>query len=171
MPSPFVIDGVQQRNDPVPDQPPPAPEFDEFYRAEYPRSVRLVYTLIGGNDSVEDIVQEAFLRIYQRMATLDNPGGFLRTTIVNLCRDAHRKVLRDRCHQRVLVAKGDISPSTGELVDVLLELPYRQRATLVLRYWIGMSEAEIADTLGCRPGTVKTLASRGIDRLRKVIEK
>jgi RNA polymerase sigma factor (sigma-70 family) len=53
--------------------------------------------------------------------------------------------------------------------DVLFRLPYRQRAVLVLRYWGDWSEAEIADALGCRAGTVKTLASRGIARLRKEI--
>jgi len=55
------------------------------------------------------------------------------------------------------------------VVDVLLHLPYRQRAVLVLRYWGDWSEVEIAEALGCRSGTVKTLASRGLARLRKEI--
>jgi RNA polymerase sigma factor (sigma-70 family) len=63
-----------------------------------------------------------------------------------------------------------VASQPAELVDVLLQLPYRQRATLVLRYWAGFTEAEIAEALGCRPGTVKTLVQRGLHRLRKVVE-
>ena len=64
-----------------------------------------------------------------------------------------------------------LSASLGasEMGDVLFGLPYRQRAVLVLRYWGDWSEVEIADALGCRPGTVKTLASRGLARLRREI--
>ena len=56
------------------------------------------------------------------------------------------------------------------LADAVAALPYRQRAALVLRYHVGLSEAEIADALGCRPGTVKSLTSRALAALRKGIE-
>ena len=58
-----------------------------------------------------------------------------------------------------------------ELLDAVDALPFRQRAVLVLRYYRDLSEGEIADALGCRPGTVKSLATRALDQLRKVIER
>jgi RNA polymerase sigma factor (sigma-70 family) len=56
------------------------------------------------------------------------------------------------------------------LIDLIDELPYRQKAVVVMRYWLDLSEREIADHLGCRPGTVKSLASRAMERLRKDLE-
>jgi DNA-directed RNA polymerase specialized sigma24 family protein len=59
--------------------------FDDFYRSHYRQTVRLTYALLGWTDSAEDIVQEAFSRVWERFATVENPGGFLRVTVVNLC--------------------------------------------------------------------------------------
>jgi RNA polymerase sigma factor (sigma-70 family) len=144
--------------------------FDEFYSSDYPKAVRLVYALLNPHDSAEDIVQEAFARVWERFGSIDNPSGFLRVTVVNLCRDAQRRQGRERRPYVRLHEPDAISDQTVEMVELLMQLPYRQRATLVLRYWVGLSEAEIADALGCRPGTVKTLAQRGLRRLRKVVE-
>jgi RNA polymerase sigma factor (sigma-70 family) len=142
--------------------------FDDFYRAEYPEMVRLAHALTGSVEAAEDVVQEAFARVQHRSG-IANPGGYLRVTVVNLCRDRDR---RRRREQRMLQLIGMVTPlslEATEVIDILLELPYRQRAVLVLRYWCDWSEAEIADGLHCRPGTVKTLASRGLARMRKEI--
>jgi RNA polymerase sigma factor (sigma-70 family) len=64
-----------------------------------------------------------------------------------------------------------VEPPVDELRDALASLPMRQRAVLVLRFYEDMSEADIAATLGCRPGTVKSLSSRGLAALRQVIER
>jgi len=144
--------------------------FDDFYRSQYPQTVRLAYALLGWTNSAEDIVQEAFSRVWERFADIENPGGFVRAIVVNLCRDAQRRQGRERRPQVFTPERPDVSSQTSELVDVLLQLPYRQRATLVLRYWADFSEMQIADALGCRPGTVKTLAYRGLEHLRKVLE-
>jgi RNA polymerase sigma factor (sigma-70 family) len=85
---------------------------------------------------------------------------------VNLCRDSDRRRARERRHAE-MAPSPVLASDTSEMIDVLLGLPYRQRAVLVLRYWGDWSEAEIAKGIGCRPGTVKTLASRGLARLRK----
>ena len=61
--------------------------------------------------------------------------------------------------------------SADELADAVASLPFRQRAVIVLRYYGGLSEAEIGAALGCRNGTVKSLAARALDRLEKVIER
>jgi DNA-directed RNA polymerase specialized sigma24 family protein len=58
-------------------------------------------------------------------------------------------------------------PECEQLLELLDALPYRQQAVLVLRYWLDLTEAEIAEALGCRPGTVKSLCARALTRLRK----
>jgi RNA polymerase sigma-70 factor (sigma-E family) len=143
--------------------------FEAFYQAEYPGMVRLAHALIGRAEGAEDVVQDAFSRLHGRIEGLENPGGYLRTTVVNLCRDRQRHGRRERDRNRQMPDAPALSLGASELVDVLLSLPYRQRAVLVLRYWGDWSEAEIARSLGCRPGTVKALASRGLARLRKEV--
>jgi RNA polymerase sigma factor (sigma-70 family) len=100
---------------------------------------------------------------------VENPGGYLRITVVNLCRNRKRRNRQDRQLGSRLQRPQLTSLDASEMVDLLLRLPYRQRAVLVLRYWGDWSEAEIASSLKCRPGTVKTLASRGLDRLRREV--
>jgi DNA-directed RNA polymerase specialized sigma24 family protein len=142
--------------------------FTPFYRGEYQPAVRLALALGVPKEAAEDLAQEAFVRVRARWAGVDNPGGYLRTVLVNLCRDWHRRQGRERRH---LLTVGDrvppVSLGARELLDVLARLPYRWRAVLVLRYWADCTEAEIATALGCRPGTVKTLAARSLRRLRK----
>ncbi len=146
-----------------------ASTFVTFYRAEYPGTVRLAHALTGSAEAAEDVAQEAFGRILDRIDGLDNPGGYLRTTVVNLCHDRARRQVREQRVEAAPRAGLTLSLGASEMIDVLLRLPYRQRAVLVLRYWGDWSEREIAAALGCRSGTVKTLASRGLARLRKEI--
>jgi len=143
-------------------------DFSEFYRMEYPGMVRLAVSLTGDVDRAEDVVQDAFARLHGRFPSLDRPGGYLRTSVVNLCRDHHR---RGALEKRELGRRcpAPLSLDASELIDVLLHLPFKQRAVLVLRYWGDWSEAEIAEAVGCRPGNVKSLASRGLATLRKEV--
>ena len=143
--------------------------FVSLYRAEYGGMVRLAHALTGSTEDAEDVVQEAFARLQGRMTVLENPGGYLRTTVVHLCHDRERRLGRERRAHRALPLPRPLSLGASEVIDVLFSLPYRQRATLVMRYWADWSEAEIAEALGCRPGTVKTLASRGLERLKREI--
>jgi len=143
--------------------------FVTFYRAEYPGAVRLAHALTGSTEAAEDVAQDAFGRMLGRIDGLESPRGYLRATVVNLCHDRERRRSLDRrmrtTHRHGVAA----ALGASEMGDVLFGLPYRQRAVLVLRYWGHWTEVEIADALGCRPGTVKTLASRGLARLRKEI--
>ena len=145
-----------------------ADPFIVFYRAEYPSMVRLAHALIGNAESAEDVVQEAFTRVHGRATELESPGGYLRMTVVNLCRDRGRRRAREKRGDSLLVPTA-LSLEAFEMIDVLLRLPYRQRAVLVLRYWGDWTEAEIATALDCRPGAVKSLASRGLARLRREV--
>jgi RNA polymerase sigma factor (sigma-70 family) len=142
--------------------------FTEFYRCEYPGSVRLAYTLVGSLESAEDVVQELFARLGERFLDLDNPAAYLRVGVVHECQRVWQH--RRRITESGLPVREHADPSgSAELFDVLLKLPYRQRAVLVLRYWADWSEADIAEALDCRPGAVKSLASRGLARLRQEI--
>lgn len=147
-------------------------DFETFYEDEYPGTVRLAFLLTRSNEAAEDLTQEAFASIYHRHGTLESPGGYLRVTVVNLCNRWHRtNSRRERRLRLVHNVDRHGRPEPDYLRDVLESLPFRQRAVLVLRYWSGLSEAEIADVLGCRPGTVKSLASRGLTQLRKEVDR
>jgi RNA polymerase sigma factor (sigma-70 family) len=141
--------------------------LDSLFRTEGPGLVRLARLLTGSPESAEDAVQEAFARLQSRTEQVDNPGGYLRTTVVNLCRDSMRGRQRADRLETKRFERIHLTSEANEMIDVLLRLPYRQRAVLVMRYWADWSESEIAEALDCRPGTVKTLASRGLARLRK----
>lgn len=139
-----------------------------LYRDHYVRMVRLAFLLTGSNAHSEEVVQDAFIRLRTR-PDLADPAAYLRTMVVNACRDQiRRRLLHDRVTLRLAREEAVVDP-VDELRDALDVLPERQRAVLVLRYYEGMSEAEIASVLGCRPGTVKSLAHRGLERLRGVL--
>jgi RNA polymerase sigma factor (sigma-70 family) len=147
--------------------------FDAVYRQQYPALVRLVTLLIGNPADAQEVTQEAFVRWYARKATVDNPEAYLRTTAINLVRGRFRRNGTTRkfaplFQTEVLRADGGASPDV--LSDVIAKLPERQRAAVVLRYYEGRNEAEIAQILECRPGTVKSLLSRALHEMRRVIE-
>ncbi len=152
---------------------PPAPvsPFDAFYRTNYGWAVRVAHLLTGERTTAEDVVQESFGRLHGRFDDLGNPGAFLRTSVVNACRSWHRKQAREaRRLGAMAIDPRHLDRDVRELLDAVDRLPYRQKAVLVLRYYADLSESDIAETLGCRPGTVKSLAARGLARLRKEIE-
>ena len=147
--------------------------FEVFYRRAWPDAVRWATALTGSVSAGEDLAQDAFARVRSRFASIENADGYLRATIVNLARDARRA--SDRRAARELRVVGDPTsppPETAEphVLRALAGLPYEQRATLVLRYWADWDEATIAAALGCRPGTVRSHAKRGLDALRKLID-
>ncbi len=149
---------------------PLAVTFESLYASEYRPLVRVAFVMLGGSNRAEEVVQDAFGRVYERWSSLDNPGGYLRTCVVNGCRDVLRR-------QRLAVWKRpDPSPVFVELgfdhlADALTRLSPRQRAAVVLRYYADLPEAEIAEALGVRPGTVKSLLHRGLAQLREEIER
>jgi RNA polymerase sigma factor (sigma-70 family) len=144
-----------------------ASDFQALYERELVRAVKLAHLLTGSNEAAEDIAQETFLRIRDRLGRIDHPHSYITATVVNLCRNWHRGRSR-RVARELQAAAAEIEPTQhDEILDVVDRLPFRQRTVLVARYWLDLSETEIAGLLGCRPGTVKSLASRGLDALRK----
>jgi RNA polymerase sigma factor (sigma-70 family) len=88
---------------------------------------------------------------------------------VNRCHNWRRHVGIHRAKLPLLVTQATAELAVDDLADAVAALPFRQRAVVVLRYHAGLSETEIAEALGCRPGTVKSLASRALKRLENEI--
>jgi RNA polymerase sigma-70 factor (sigma-E family) len=150
-----------------------------LFAARYPELVRLAGLL--GADDPEDIAQEAFARLLRRYDSLrdaDAALGYVRATVCNLIRNRrrHLRVVRLRTPAERLA---DVESSEQaallreeqrEVIAALAALPARRREAIVLRYWLGLSGAEIAATMGISPGTVKSAVSRGLAALGRALE-
>jgi RNA polymerase sigma-70 factor (sigma-E family) len=148
--------------------------FTEFATVHATSLVRLAYALCGDRGRSEEIAQEALERLFVKWSRVDDPVGYARRIVLNLTRDRWRRVGR---HEHVGlddVAQRGSEPARepGErilLLEALRQLPHGQRAVLVARYWLDLSEAETAAALGVGLGTVKSQASRGLRRLRELL--
>jgi RNA polymerase sigma-70 factor (sigma-E family) len=150
----------------------------ELYVRNATAAVRLAYLLTGDQAVAEDLVQDAFVRLAGRLVHLRDPDAFdayLRRTVVNLTRSHFRRRRVERTYLER--ARFALEPEAARLPDRSIEdreelwralgrLTQRQRAAIVLRFYEDLSEAEVAEILRCRPGTVKSLVSRGLETLR-----
>jgi RNA polymerase sigma-70 factor (sigma-E family) len=149
-------------------------DFDAFVGARMGALVRFAYALTGDLGHAEDLVQTALLRVYRhsRRTAPDNPEGYVRKAIVNanLSRFRRHRVPESLVGRPPDQAGTVDADSPGEQARALLRLleglSPRQRTVLALRYGADLSEAETAELLGVTVGTVKSLASRGLARLR-----
>jgi len=149
-----------------------AMEISALFRDRYPEMVRLANLL--GADDPEDIAQEAFARLIRKHASLRDPAAalaYVRASVCNLTRNRHRhlRVVRlrtpaarpeDSSEQAVILREDH-----REVLAALAGLPPRRREAIVLRYWLDLSEREIAAAMGVSPGTVKSNVSRGLATL------
>lgn len=150
-------------------------EFTGFMHGRWSQLVRLGYGLTGDLQMAEDLAQTAFTRAYAswpRVSKADNPDAYLRRIVVNANRSRFRKL---RVSELLTGSVPELTSDGNEesqhaerdaLMRALLQLPYGQRATLVLRYWMDLTEAETAAVLGCSVGNVKSQASRALAKLR-----
>jgi len=149
-------------------------EFDAFMRGRWPAMVRLAYALTGDVGHAEDLAQAGFARAYAswgRVRRAGDPDAYVRRIVINEHRGRFRK------HRVAEELRGDLTDTVGgqqpgpeeqhALLDALRTLGPRQRAVVVLRYWLDLSEAETAAALNCSVGTVKSQASRALATLRK----
>lgn len=154
--------------------------LEDLYRHHRMRLVRLAILLVDELGTAEDVVQEAFTGLHRHWSGLRDEAaalGYLRTAVVN----GSRSVLRRRKTARGYVPPHQANARSAEslamltaehqaVVNALGRLPSRQREVLVLRYYGGMSEAEIAAATGVSRGTVKSSASRALDALQRILE-
>jgi RNA polymerase sigma-70 factor (sigma-E family) len=143
--------------------------------------IRLAALLLGDVASAEDAVQdacEATWRVQPRLRDRDHLVAYLRTAVVNRSRSAGRR--RTTAARHLSLVRPDHAPaadvpvlaaeSGAEVLAALAQLAPRQREVLVLRYWTGLSERDIAETLGIAPGTVKRTAAEALSRLNRLLE-
>ena len=152
-------------------------EFREFMRGRWPAMVRLAYGLTGDLGHAEDVAQAAFARAYaswSRVARTGNPEAYVRRIVINENNSRFRRrrvaerlvgAVPEPSGRRAADAADALGPSEA-LIRALRSLGPRQRAVVVLRFWMDMSEAETAAALGCSVGTVKSQASRALAALR-----
>lgn len=152
-------------------------DFREFVVARTPALLGTAYALTGDRGLAEDLLQAALLKTYKHwraVRTSGHPDAYVRKVMANQ---------RISWWRRRRVAESDLplpdragpEPGSGieerdELWRALRQLPPRTRAVVVLRYWEDLSEVDVAVVLGCSIGSVKSQASRGLHRLRAVLE-
>jgi RNA polymerase sigma factor (sigma-70 family) len=144
-------------------------ELVELYRREYPSLVRLAYGMLGRRAEAEEVVQDAVVHLRDHWSAAQNPGGYLRRSVVNGC----IAVLRRRDVAERLAPDpppADAPNRLVELRDVMLQLPDRQRAAIVMRHLAGMDDADIADALGVRRATVRSLVARGLAAMHRELD-
>jgi RNA polymerase sigma-70 factor (sigma-E family) len=150
-------------------------EFSEFMHARWYQLVRLGFGLTGDRQAAEDLAQTAFARAYaswSRVRRADDPDAYVRRIVVNTNRNRFRKIrvselLTDSLPELALPSDpASQRDDRAVLVDALMRLSHGQRAAVVLRYWLDLTEAETAEILGCSVGNVKSQAARGLAKLR-----
>lgn len=166
---------------------PPGPggsssRFADFVRQNTPSLFATARLLTGNRDAAEDLLQEVLTRLlprWDRVIAADNPLAYVRRAVVNAFisstrRAANGEVVADSDTLAALMSGtheiGDHADSVATAVTIaplLAGLGSRQRAALVLRYFHGSTDAEIAESLGCRRGTARSLISRGLEILRR----
>ncbi|MDN5919663.1 MAG: SigE family RNA polymerase sigma factor [Pseudonocardia sp.] len=152
----------------------------DLYRDHRTRLMRLAMLLVDIPATAEDVVQEAFAGLHRHWAGLRDETAavaYLRAAVVN----GSRSVLRRRRTAREYVPPHAANARSAEslamlsaehqsVVDALSELPPRQREVLVLRYYGGLTESEIAEAAGMSRGTVKSTASRALDAVARIMD-
>ena len=150
-----------------------------LYQASAVSLIRLAWIMLGDRPSAEDVVQEAFCDLYRRwdrLAEADSALYYVRSSVLNGC----RSLLRRRAVRRRSMEYGlpEISPEAVvlngeervELIRALGRLPDRQREALVLRFYLDLSDEEIARVMGIRQSTVRSNAHRGLVALARVLK-
>jgi RNA polymerase sigma-70 factor (sigma-E family) len=155
---------------------------EKLYHQEAVSLVRLARLFTDDRTVAEDIVQEAFIRLYraaERIEDAEKSAAYLRSIVLNLARDQNRRGLLSLRHQDSMVDhKTPVIPedhvmrteSQVEVIDALNNLSARQRDCLVLRFYMDLTEKQIAATLAISPNSVKTHCQRGMAILAGVLE-
>jgi RNA polymerase sigma-70 factor (sigma-E family) len=136
--------------------------FTEFVRGRWSTLVRLGYGLTGDQRRAENLARAALAKAYAswpRVIRAGSPDVYVRRTMLNA---NHGRLRRRRARAPETGGQDDRSA----LMTALLRLPAGQRSVVLLRYWMDMTEAEVAEALGCSVGSVKSQASRALAKLR-----
>lgn len=153
--------------------------LEAVFASEGRSLVRLARIFTDDRDAAEDLVQEAFIRLYRTADRIEDPTkvpAYMRSIVLNLCRDHNRRGLMSLRHQQTSAeldegSTPDVSvihrEDQARVIAALMSLSDRQRECLVLRFYLDLSEREIAATLGISQNSVKTHNRRGMTGLRE----
>ncbi|MDI2131556.1 SigE family RNA polymerase sigma factor [Yinghuangia seranimata] len=154
-------------------------EFEEFAAARLPGLLRCAYMLCGDRELARDITQEVLTRAlvkWRRISGLAHPEAYVRTMVTNEFLSLRRRKAVATVALTYEALDGPAAPTAedpghqvglrADLWQRLGALPRKQRAVVVLRYYEGLTDNEIADALGCRPSTVRGYAARALATLR-----
>jgi RNA polymerase sigma-70 factor (sigma-E family) len=152
-------------------------EFADFVTGALPRLLRFAHVLTGNSAAAEDLVQIALGRSWRawRQGRIDDPQAFVRKVMVNSYASWHRRyggreiVVANPPERAIAADEARRLDDRDAMCRALLTLPPRQRAVIVLRYYEGLTELEIASAMGVRPGTVKSQAARALRRLAATV--
>ena len=155
-----------------------ADSFAVIFNTHHRDAVRLAYLLTSDADQAEDIVSEAFAKVYRQWQAgrVDDVGAYLRRAVANTAnsklrrrylerREASRRTGDERGVRRI----DDDAADRDAVWQAVSRLPDKQRAAVVLRYYEDLSVEETAEVLGVSTGTVKSQVSRGLDRLQQLL--
>jgi RNA polymerase sigma factor (sigma-70 family) len=143
--------------------------FDDFFADVWPRAFRLASLLTQDTQAGEDIAQDVLVAMSQRWTVLERPEAYLQRALTHASWNWNRNTRTAANKLRLVSVPSECELRFDELADAIARLPFRQRAVIVLRYYADLAEGDIALALDCRPGTVKSLASRALAALSKEI--
>ncbi len=165
------------------------PQADEgvtaLYAAHAVGLIRLGYVMLGDRGAAEDVVQDAFVGLYRNWDRLDDPASalpYVRSSVLNGCREALRTRARRYLRERATAARDGQPPSDSadaplllteehrEVLTAVRQLPHRQREAVMLRYYLGLTTDETARVMGISAGTVKSALSRAIAALGRTLK-
>lgn len=141
--------------------------FAALYREHWDGMVRLAFVMVDDRAVAEELVQDAFARVFRSGDTVLDPLPYLRSAVYNACRNHHRGERVRRRHLRATVEAE--APVGDHVIDAVRRLRPERRALVVLRYYSGLTDAEIAATTGMPLGTVKSTLHRALAELREAL--
>jgi len=146
-------------------------EFAEFAATEQQRLYRRARLLAGNADAAQDLVQATLVKLYVAWPRVEDPAAYASRVLLRTFLDGRRRSQREReLHALADPQRAETDPArVMTVLAALADLPPRTRAAVVLRYWEDLSVEQAALALGCSAGTVKSLSSRGLERLRELL--
>ena len=150
--------------------------FAEFVRAQTQGLLRTAYLLTGNGHAAEELVQDTLVRLYRKWGLVqaaEQPVAYVRRALTNTYLNERRRASSREIRLEVVPDRVDLVDAAARIADrdelwpMLRALPARQRAAIVLRYYSDLADADIADALDCRVGTVRSLISRGLATMRE----
>jgi RNA polymerase sigma factor (sigma-70 family) len=146
-----------------------ATTLESLYVEHRRRLTHLAAAITLDRGLAEEVVQDVFVGLQQRMEHVHNPAGYLQQSVVQRSISVLRR-RRVAARHPMPVAQVSVSPDIDETWGAVTGLPARERAAVVLRYWLDMSESDIAAALGWPNGTVKSTLHRALKRLEKGLQ-